>query len=336
MKLWPCLLRFIQDSNSITTSPLLQSIDMDFIEALEAEAEALPETYCDRVARELYRLASVCGVDSIQEQRQLYAKYSEACMFWQIRRQVHIERVPKAETPTPDFSIAFRKRRFHAECKALFMLDGNAGYQRTLDKGLDNKIDLERQVCTGKTIAWAEQVIQPHYREGKAYDASSTKHIIENIISKLEQNIKAGQYRQGETILLVDLTQLPIVGRVLDNLLPVYFDEQMKSSISGQLWQVAFGHIGNQLLRPIEFEGQPNVDGCLEKEGILVGHPEISAVCFRFDIWHQKESRLAGLVRGKSSPELCDLIDRICDASNDDENNHGYLLSAPSGLDRRW
>ena len=81
--------------------------------------------------------------------------------------------------------------------------------------------------------------------------------------------------------MLVDLSdQLPLLSQPLEAIQEKYFDYHGNTQVSGELWSVAFGKVGDQILKPAEFEGANNFDGELEKEGILVSHPYIKGIVF--------------------------------------------------------
>jgi hypothetical protein len=181
---------------------------------------------------------------------------------------------------TPDFKIPYSGKDYYVELKTLSYNGGNLSYLRSMNSSLDASIDNEDKITKGKKIAISMFGIQPYYTDKRKYSATSYKHVIDTIIEKIEQNLKQDQFSKGDTILLVDTKQLIIHGFYKECACPVYVSETKDCFVSGKLWNVAFGRPGFPILSPIEFEGTPNVEGYLDKEGILIRYPFVKALCF--------------------------------------------------------
>ncbi|MBK6949086.1 MAG: hypothetical protein IPH16_14425 [Haliscomenobacter sp.] len=76
----------------------------------------------------------------------------------------------------------------------------------------------------------------------------------------------------------MDIKQLIIPSNLKEASVPFFVFGN--SIVSGILWNVAFGKIGNLILKTIEWEGRENIEGELEKEGILTTHPYIKGLLF--------------------------------------------------------
>jgi hypothetical protein len=80
--------------------------------------------------------------------------------------------------------------------------------KQSQEESLQGHIDLDDQLKKGKKVASTIRVEQPYLKSNKEYDPFGRKHVVERIIEKIRQNIKLGQYKLGDSILIVDLGHL--------------------------------------------------------------------------------------------------------------------------------
>lgn len=250
MKLSDIMLTLKQDSSGITTNPLLEGIDIEFLRKMECNSQN--HKGLKELLVEMNSIAESLQVEDIEHQKDFYSKYSEAkfYVYFKYKREVPIELVPRqTEIKTPDFGITFDGQTFYGEVKSFLMAGGNLNYKRTLNEGLQSRIDAEDEIRQGKCVGSGIQVIQPHLRNEKTYDSSSVKLVIDNLIVKFDQNFKEEQYSQGATISLIYLNSLnfPLygLGSIKQKILPIYLDDSVNSPVSGELWWAAFGLINN-------------------------------------------------------------------------------------------
>jgi hypothetical protein len=124
------------------------------------------------------------------------------------------------------------------------------------------------------------------------------------------------------------------------SLVPAYFDNYLSSKVcvSGELWCTAFGEIGDQILKRPEFEGKTSLDRRLQRRGIFFEYPYLMAVAFivrdldgvpKIYALHRVTPQYDGLAQPTAlgEHETYEILDKLCDASNDDDNGNGYRFS---------
>lgn len=275
------LLKLMQEVNSVGSSFPMQYVKLDFIAKMELEAdsncvfkEALTkiETLANKALKNIVDFNSLIGIKNI---------YSEAYIFSKLRSLLFIEKIPENSNKSPDYKVKFRDEDIYIELKSLNMLGGTLKHRDIMTGSLDSIIEAENQVRRGSRSGFGIQVIQPYLSLNKEYDSRSVRLVIESLIDKINQNIKEGQYSLGDTVLLVDLSdQLPLISKPSQAIQDKHYDDTGNTYVSGELWNVAFGKLEDQISKPAEFEGADNADGMLLKEGILIRHPYIKGLIF--------------------------------------------------------
>ncbi len=292
------LLKLMQEINDIGSSFLMLYIKLDFIEKMELESEQNKSfkealSQIDKLADKA--LKNVEDYNSLTEIKNIY---SEIYILSKLQSLLSINKIPETDSKTPDYKVRFRGEDIYIELKSLNMLGGNLKHKDIMNDSLDTKIVAEEQIKDGSNVGMGIQVIQPYLSHNKVYDHSSPKLVIESLIDKINQNIKEQQYSLGDTILLIDLSdQLPLISKPSEAIQEHYFDDVGNTNVSGELWNVAFGKLDDQILKPAEFEGANYLDGELEKEGILITHPYIKGLIF-----HASEDfySVAEIIKGNS------------------------------------
>lgn len=328
MRLSQKFLQIIQETNSISTEPVLDIVDRDMVDVIVNRAEN--DSYLNSMVQEMTKLAFKINIEDTETKIQLFNLYAEASLYVELLSKVSVERVQETEEKRPDFRINFRGNDYFAEIKSLSSVDVLTKARKEQYEALEGQINLEEQLKNGKKVPFTERVVQPYFKGGKAYSPYGRKLVIESIVDKVRQNFKAGQYKIGETILIVDLGHLIIPGNPLEELLPVYYDNYTKYCISGILWHVAFGRLGMQIFRP-DPAGRSNIDGILEREGILIENAdEIRAIFFVVRGLQQKT--FVGLFRhSDASIEFEDLVATLTDLYNDERNSFEHSLRLRTG-----
>jgi hypothetical protein len=268
------LLKLKKEINSVGSSFPMLYIKLDFIEKMELEVEqnqAFKEALIQIDKLTDSALKNIEDYNSLTEIKNIY---SESYILSKLQSLLNIIKITELGSKTPDYKVRFRDEYIYIELKSLNMLGGNLKHKDIMNDSLDSKIKLEDQSKKGAKVGFSEQEIQPYLSHNKEYDPRSTRLVVESLIDKINQNIKKEQYSLGDTILLVDLSgQLPLISKPSEAIQEKYFDEFGDTKVSGELWNVAFGKLGDQILKPAEFEGADNLDGKLEKEGVLISHP---------------------------------------------------------------
>jgi len=193
-----------------------------------------------------------------------------------------------------------------------------------IDAGLDARVSIEDQLARGRRIGLAETVIQPANDGREDYDHRSWRAGTELLIKKVKGLVKSGQFEHGPTFLFVDLNQWVVGGDAIRSLIPVYPVDDTGACVSGQLWYIAFGEIGNQMFRPPEFEGRSNMDGTLACTGVLKAHRDICGIIFRYGMG--EGDILLGLCRGDADSRFHGFMEQVADYWNTDNNCRDYLL----------
>ncbi|AGW91979.1 hypothetical protein N234_18230 [Ralstonia pickettii DTP0602] len=190
---------------------------------------------------------------------------------------VPLRRIPEVQNlKTPDFEVDALPGKLHFEVKTLSVVGGEAGIGKAISDSVTANLELEAKVRSGQQIAIAESEVAP-YGEKVRFETQilDTTHVL---IEKARQNIKADQFANPNTFLVLNLSMLHLPGGELGLLRPSYPDDRLfPTCITGALWTMAFGKPGMLIQSEPEFEGKPCVEGELDKLGILKD-PEFAAV----------------------------------------------------------
>lgn len=276
------LLKLKQAINAVGNSFPLLTVELDFIEKMELEAEKQP--VFREALKEIERLTRK-GLRNIEDYNSIVEiknTYSEAYIFTKLASLVAIEKVHERTDKTPDFKVRYQGSDLFVEVKSLNMLDGACKQRTIMQDALDSHCAVEDKIRKGARVAThVGAPIQPYYSPNKEYDPRSTRLVIESLIDKIDQNIKEEQFSFGDTVLLVDLSiQLPLISQAEHSIQERHYDVDSGSYTSGELWHVALGAIGTPISKPAEFEGADVMDGVLSKEGILRKYPFIKGLIF--------------------------------------------------------
>lgn len=321
MSLYGTILKKKQETNAITHNWVLCQFDSEACK--EIERLSLSDKFIKKQRNSIIKLLKQTGIDYNDKQKQAFEEYNEAKTYLDLKKKFIIIPIPKKPSvKTPDFKISYKARDFHIEMKTLSMLEGSLNHIEVQKRGMDAKIEIERQLKAGKNFASAETVISP-YQKGNSRD-DSTLHIVNSIIEKIDQNIKLGQVEYENGVLLVDMKQLGIIGKIKSSIMPVYSSRD-NNIISGCLWHVAFGNIGNRIYKPIEFEGKSNIDGILQKEGILIKYPTLKMLAFQ--VYEGNQSKIVVLHRYEDFDDIQGFIYKFSFAYNDNKNTNAYHLN---------
>lgn len=289
------LLKLKQKINSVGTSFPMLYLKLDFVDKMELEANS--NKIFKKTLHEIDGLAdkALRKIEDYDALIEIKNKYSEAYIFSKLQALLFIEKIEESGSKTPDYKVKFRDKNIYIELKSLNMLGGNLKQKEIMSNSMDSKIAAEDQIRRGARVGIGVSVIQPYFKEGKDYDPRSTRLVIEALIDKINQNVKQDQYSLGNTILLVDLAdQLLLMSEPSSAIQRQYYDDRDNTNVSGELWHVAFGKVGNKILRPAEFEGAENTDGELQKEGVLISHPYIKGIIFHVSENFYSLSKLTG------------------------------------------
>lgn len=320
--LYERILKLKQETSSITNNPVMDAFNLDECKYLDSlySTDTFVKSKIDSCLGHLKNLT----IDFNPKYKSAYEEYNEAIIYTDLIKKYQTERVPETTTPTPDFKVTYNGDfpfEIYIEVKALSFLDGNLNYIEAQKSGLESAISTEKQLKEGKKIAFGETIISPFLKRNKL---PSTRELIEIYIDKITNNIKAGQYNSGDTVLLIDIKQL-LLGSHWDESGVAFYQEGLtKSIVSGVLWNTAFGRAGEMIYKPIEFEGKPNVDSPLTKNGILVDHSYIKGLVFATYKNFQERKYLGFFRYDQQDEQVANFISLFCDLHNDDKNTEAY------------
>ncbi len=247
---------------------------------------------------------------------------------------VTLTRIKEGTDKTPDFK--FETRDMYFEVKTLSVVSGGSGIRKSLEDSLDAQIDIEDQLKQGERIATGISIVQPYgekpYQKGKG----TITAVIETLIEKTRQNIKLGQFPNDKSILVLNLSIIPLFRTENLVLRPAYCDDYMfKKAVSGELWMMAFANPGTPVLCTPEFEGKPCVESILQKAGILTdpAFDMVSGILFMIHPW-QRATEIWGLYNYAKFASWCDTEPEIIetlmvltkDNWNDDKDTNGWQL----------
>ena len=319
----------------LTLNPLLDCFDQNDLGQLDMMAET--NSFLAEKKKKILGLIKEIDISYHPKLKSAYNEYSEAMTYLRLKNSFgQVNRIPEGDGKTPDFKIEFSHNdnnkteicTIYAEFKSLSFSSNNLNYIKTMEQGLNAQIDIERQLKEGRQIGFGTTKIQPLYNDNKNYDSTSTKYAIETLIEKIEQNIKKGQYLFGETVLIVDLKQLTLPSYFKEGGVPIFQEKQYNSFVSGVQWNVAFGKAGYLMFKQIEFEGKENIDGELEREGILISRDYIKAIIFFDYALGINQPKIVGLYKqGNVSDCMQKFLNKFCDFVNDEKNTNGWQLN---------
>ncbi|MCB4802181.1 hypothetical protein QO001_001442 [Methylobacterium brachiatum] len=260
----------------------LACIDLGQVRIIEDEAETDPSL--KEFVRDMRAKLAATKLARHETLRQVFDVYGEALVCRLLRARLggrlRIAKIPESAVPGPDFACELdvvRQGRtvtlqFYLEVKSLDIVAAPQRLPEMMDDALDVRIELEKQVNAGERIAMAEGVVAPYRPVGDApgYDDRSIRLPVEAILQKAAGNFKNAQFRRGPTFALANLLRLPLPGQGVGTLTKAYDDPMFGNGISGVLWHVAFGQVGQRITRAAEFEGAGQDDGSLARAGLLV------------------------------------------------------------------
>lgn len=301
--------------NALPQQPALQGYVTDLANLLDKPNFALNPTLTNKFAQLLGE-----------------AHFSVLCHLKGLR----LRRIPEEkDKKTPDFETAVSTETFFFEVKTLSVVGGDTGINDALESSLQAQLDIEAQLLKGEKVAIGISEAQPY--GVKPYQQGRLSAVINTLIEKSRQNIKADQFASPNTFLVLNLSVITPSKTENFVLRPSYPDNYMFSkAVTGELWTLAFGQPQMLIQNTPEFEGKPCVEGLLTKLGILVD-PDfdfVAGLVFMIHPWH-RPSEIWALFRNRdwekwnddNSEMLSTLFALTGENWNDDKDNNGWRLS---------
>lgn len=328
------LLEGLQASAGVSQDPFLMigyphlKDVMDFIEATPSAAYAKTK---------LTKLFATQNWALDPQLKETFFQLAGEVQFWMMSEQrgVPLERIPEDSEKNPDFrmkSAVPSAPRF--EVKTLSVAGGWRSLDAIQEGGFEANLDIASQIAGGANVAMSEQVISPH---GDVPRGRQRTAMCQNLIQKASNNIKEGQYVDGPTFLVLNLTLID--GHETGNayLRPVAFGFPRQTDVqTGVLWTIAFGDVGHLIHGAPDFEGAAALEGLLGRQGILV-NPDYLCIEGLILVIHSLSAppTLYGLWRSSNyhawqdkMPDIAAVVRNLTGNNwNDEKDSNGWSLT---------
>lgn len=246
---------------------------------------------------------------------------------------VALRRIPEVQNlKTPDFESGALSGNLFFEVKTLSVVGGEAGVEQAITDSVDINLTLEEKRLRGDRVAIAEGEIAPY--ANKVRSDTRILDVTNVLVEKARQNIKADQFANPNTFLVLNLSMLNLPAGDMGLLRPSYPDNGLfPTSVTGTLWAMAFGKPGMLIQSEPEFEGKPCVEGEFTKMGILQD-AEFTAVKGIVFVVHplRKPARVCALFRdfeemNEQSPDILAELQKVVGVAwNDSTDRNGWQL----------
>lgn len=287
----------LQKVSDITRDPYLAKLG-SALAAVEAAVPAIPELKSYEAALVNLMVESEFGLNGILTERFSQTLGEAQFLVMCHGKCITLRRIPEEkDKKTPDFGAIFDACEVFFEVKTLSVVNGAFGIADAQESSLDANIDIERQLRQGARIAIGTSEVQPY--ANKVERDKTILGVTNSLLEKTRGNIKADQFSNPNTFLVLNLSVIPPLVTESKALCAVYPDTLMfPKVVTGELWMVAFGNKGMLILGTPEFEGKPCVEGIFDKVGVLAD-PEYSSVAGIIFMVHPLggTSQLFGLFR---------------------------------------
>lgn len=325
----------LNDARDTASNGYLQLLTPYIIDIESAAAiDSTLADYCRKLKEMVQHPNFVLNGRLVSEFAQLFgeAHFVTLCR----ERGVELTKIREQKnTKTPDFLHTAEKQNLYFEVKTLSVVDGGRGIDCDLLSSLNAQIDIERQQKEGKRIAIGISEMQPY--SAKPYQGGAVSAVISTLIEKARQNIKADQYANKNTFLVLNLCLIPPTITDKRTLRPAYCDDYMfPKAITGDLWMLAFARLGMLVHGCPEFEGEPCLEGAIQKLGILADDEFESISGLLIVVYPLREKpQIYGLFRSAeylswtdSNDEIISILDRLTGQNwNDDVDSNGWQLA---------
>ena len=281
------------------------------------------------------KLKAVQGPQDHTPMAQAYEAYAEASFWLEMAdRGVRLDRTPgtgQLKQKRPDFVHVHPAGNVYFEVKALEIADPTTRRNQIACDALDSAADLDARAR------------EPGVHFGNPVEISgplpgaSLAERLDATIEKITNNVKRDQIHYGPTVLVVDLGRFNTIPYGPSSLLPIFFHDcpPAESCVSGELWQIGFGKIGEQLFSLPEFDGKSNLAGHQTRNGVFGECPGLMAITFVHPRWNQKSELFTlwnvGFDKNVlinacslSESDIDDLLYNFSDGVNDSSNERGW------------
>lgn len=308
--------------------------DLDEISRLSYGGNALMQQLESELVKAFAKIKQPSDHQPIADAYAIYAEARVALLLEQ--RAVKLGRTPGTggqKQKRPDFVHNSGNEALYFEVKCLDFEGGINSHILIANDALDVYSDLDERARTRGVHSGVVEVTPFANARGVA-------DRLEVLIDKIIGNIKIDQITYGPTILVIEMGRIQADAHDPSSLTPVYYSHDFPgpSCVSGELWQIALGRIGDQIYKMPDFEGETNLDRPLQREGVLRQFPQLSGISFVvpglsiptkvYTIWNPEPEGFTSISGDSISDQTTgSLVYQYSDAWNDPRNSKGYRYS---------
>lgn len=335
--LYETFLPLVQSSNEYGGNFTAHFVSRTVLDAIDAGA-ASDTNLADFRSKLILKMNGWKGLQDHTTISALFETFYEAVFYLAARqRGVSLQAIPAgaAKGKTPDFQTQ-QSPVVGFEVKTINVADPNKTYDDSMADGLDANLEAQSQ-ATQNGLGFVARFIKPHG------DAKDRKEAVEQVMKKIDSNVKSGQYKAAPTFLVVSAVRTALHERAenLRKWLPWLGHSQ---AVSGQLFAVAAHNAGEPFyFFPEDSRKVANL-GPLNRSGILRDHAFIAGIIFLVTEWSKIETSdpalgaytLNGIwnseweANNSFSPEAAAAAKstflRLCDAWNDTADSRSVHL----------
>jgi hypothetical protein len=251
-----------------------------------------------------------------------------------LERQVALKSIPAGRNggKTPDFTTA-EPPAINFEVKTINVADPNKTYDQSMIGGLDSHLEAAAE-ARQSGLGIAARSISPHGT------AKNRREVVEQVMSKIDSNVKAGQYEEAPTFLVVSLARTALHDDAKELRRSVPWQDQAESA-SGQLYSIAAHQLDEPFYFFPEWGEQIENLGTLNRAGLLRDHEFIAGIIFLAAKWGADDEgtvantfKLNGIWNSawaaKNNSEATvaakTIFNELCDAWNDMDDSQSAAL----------
>ena len=214
------------------------------------------------------------GIQDHDSLSKFFETYYEGVFYLAaLHRGVSLRNIPAGNNKgnTPDFQTVDQQQPVNFEIKTIDVSNPVQAYDKIMTEGLDANFEAEKMT---KTAGYATSVRSIAIHGA----AKSFLEVVEQVMKKIDSNIKAGQYQNSPTILVVSNARTAIHDDAgnLRRWLPF---SDIKQPASGQLYAIAAHELDQPFFFPDDQERMTDL-GPLSRAGILRDHTFIAGLIF--------------------------------------------------------
>jgi hypothetical protein len=283
MKLYETYLPLVQSLNEYGGHFTAFHIRKTVLDAVDAGA--VREAPLENLRRKLAsKMAQWRGLQDHETFSEFFEAYYEAAFYLLARqRGITIADVPAGSRKgnTPDFRT-LTDPAVSFEVKTIDVAAPGPTYDRAMEEGLSARIAIEEE-ARRRGVGSSIRTFAPHG------EAKNRREAIEQIMKKIDSNVKAGQYEATPTFLVVSTVRTALHDRAENLRKHLLYPDQARPA-SGQLYAIA----AHRLDEPFYFFrewGDEIVDlGPLGRAGVLRDHTFIAGLIFLATHWDADET----------------------------------------------